>query len=187
MTTTDRPEPRFRLSVVSGASTLRGPLFEHDSNTAKLYLALYPAGDTDAAVASIGLSPERAQQELQLLQDMRLIVRKEDHWRGTMPVVSGTDGELIRVWTEPIAEVVSHRLDSLYQEVAALSELVEGDLARSTVTTFGLIEATRRPFDALREQMEASVPDRGDFGTFSAAVFTCEVLGHGILSAESST
>ena len=183
MTATDRPEPRIRLSIKGGGDpSFRGPVFEHDSDTAKLYLALYPAGDAGAAAGAIGLSPERAQQELQLLQDMRLIVPQEDRWRGTMPVVNETDGELIQVWAEPIAGVVIHRLDSLYQEVAALSELVEGDPARSTVATFGLIEAARRPFDALREQMKASVPDRGDFGTFSAAVFTYEVPGSGILS-----
>ena len=182
MTTTDHPEPRIRFSVKGGGSpAFRGPVFEHDSDTAKLYLAVYSAGNAEAAAASIGLSSERTQQELRLLEDMRLIVPQNGQWRATMPVVNETDRELVRVWAEPIADIVIHRLDCLYQEVAALSELIDGDLARSTVMTIGLIEAGRRPFGSLQKQMKVSAPDRGRFGSFSAAVFTCEVPGHGAL------
>ena len=44
MTSIVRPESGICFSFVSGESTFRGPLFEHDSATAKLDLALYPAG-----------------------------------------------------------------------------------------------------------------------------------------------
>ena len=70
MTSIVRPESGICFSFVSGESTFRGPLFEHDSATAKLDLALYPAGKADEAAARIGLSPQRAEEELRRLQDL---------------------------------------------------------------------------------------------------------------------
>ena len=177
MTSIDRPESCIRFSFVNGESMrVRGPLFEHDSDTAKLYLALYPSGNANEAAASIGLSPERAQEELRRLEDMRLIVPQQDGWRGTMPVVSETDRELIQVWGEPIVGVVVRRLESLYAEAAAL-----------TVMIMWLIEAASRPFRALRGQMDVSAPDRGDFGTFSTGAFTFGMPGHEVFSGRFSS
>ncbi len=170
MTSASRSGYRFWFMVVHGGATFDGPLFGHDSDTGRLYMALYPVGE-GAAAASVGLSPERTQRELSLLQEMRLIIPQGEEWRCTMPLASDTDRELVRVWAESIAEIVIGRLDSLYQEVAALSELVEGDLAKSTVVTVGLMEATKRPFGSLREQMKVSDPDRGRFGKFRVFVF----------------
>jgi len=187
MTSTVLPTSRIGFSLVSGErSALHGPLFAHDSDTAKLYLALYPSGEADAA-ASIGLSSEQAEQELQRLQDLRVIVPWQEGWRATMPVVDETDRELLQVWAQPIVEVVLRRLESLHAEAAALAERVDGEAARSTVMTMWLLEAASRPFDALRGQMEVSPPDRGDFGRFNAAAFTFGIPGHGLFQGASSS
>jgi len=137
---------------------------------------------SDDAAASIGLSPERIEEELRRLQDMRLIVPQEDGWRGTMPVVNESDRELIQIWAQPIVEVVVRRLESLYAEAAALTEGMESEAARNTVMTMWLIEAASRPFDALREQMDVSMPDRGDFGKFNTGLFTFGMPGHSVFS-----
>lgn len=181
ITDTEKTERRIRHSVKGGEATFPGPIFAHDSDTAKLYLALYPTAGADAA-ASTGLPPECIRQELVRLQNMKLIVPQGDGWRCTMPAVNETDLELIRVWAEPVADVVIRRLDALHREAAALAVQVDGDLAKDTVRTFGLLEAVRRPFSALRERLEASAPDRGTYGSFCAAVFTCDFPGRKRLS-----
>ncbi|MBM4087332.1 MAG: hypothetical protein FJ272_21280 [Planctomycetes bacterium] len=188
MTHAEGPRTRSRLTVVSGTPHLRpSTVLEMGSDMERLYTALYPLGDAQAAGAAAGLSDERARKALQALQDMGFVARQHKNWRCAIPVANETDGEMVRIWAEPIANVVIARLESLHEEGVALAALVERDMARSTVMTFGLIEAARRPFQALEEQMRVSTPDRGRFGQFSVAVFTHEVPGqksvlHGGLS-----
>lgn len=177
MTPTSHRRSHYWTMFVSGESTFRGPIFEHFSDTDKLYTALYPAGD-DAKAASAGLSRQGTQEQLQLLQDMGLIVRQDDHWRCTMPMVSETDGELIRAWAGPIGDVVIGRLDSIHQKVVGLSEAVAGELTKATVMMIGLVEAASRPLLSLDEQMKVTDPDRGRFGKFRAAVVTYQVPGY---------
>ena len=162
------------VMYVSGDSNFRGGLFDRASDTDRLYRALYPAGD-EAAVTPAGLSRQSTKQQLSLLRDMGLIVREDDRWRCTMPLAGEIDREIIHAWAEPIAEVLIRRLESIYHDLASLSQTVDGELAKSTVTTIGLMEAARRPFAALEEQMKPTAPDRGRFGRFRISVFTCKV------------
>jgi len=160
-------------TVLSGqTSLLPHKVLEWGSPMYKLYRALYPCGDADAAAESAGLSPEAADEQLGFLQELRFVAPKDKQWRCTVPIVNDADGEMIRIWGEPVAQVVIGRLESLYQEVAAIAELVDDDLARSTVTTFGLLEAVRRPFEALKDELTPSTPDRGPYGAFLSAAFT---------------
>jgi len=167
-----KTHPETIVFIVSGASTFRGGPMQGRFNAQKLYMALYPGGDAMAAAAAAGLEPEQAKAELEFLQDMRLVVHQNGAQRCTMPVVDSADAELLRVWAEPIADIVIGRLDSLHDKLAVISEMAEGDLAKSTVMTSGLhMEAARRPFRSLREQLEVSTPDRGRFGSFCVAAF----------------
>lgn len=175
MTTTEPRPTEIRYSATSSPGARRGPVFEHDSSTARLYLGLYPAGNAAEAAAAAGLPEEVAERELELLESMHLVVRQDDAWRCTMPVADETDMELMRLWAEPIAQVVIGHLESLYTEAVGLSRHVEGDLARSTVVTVAMAEAARRPFSVLQAQLGSAAPDRGSYGKFSAAVSTCEM------------
>ena len=175
MTATELRPTEIRYSATSGPGARRGPVFEHDSAAARLYLSLYPAGNATEAAASAGLSEEVAERELELLESMHLVVRQDDVWRCTMPVADETDMELMRLWAKPIAQVVIDHLESLHAEAVDLSGLVEGDLARSTVLTVAMAEAARRPFSVLQAQLGSAAPDRGSYGQFSAAVSTCEM------------
>lgn len=163
-------------TVLSGrTSLLPHKVLEWESDMQKLYSALYPAGDIEAAAESAGLSPDAAEEQLHFLEELRFMTPKDGGWRCTVPIVNDADGEMIRIWAEPVAQVVIGRLESLYQEAAAIAELVDGDLTKSTVMTVGLIEATRRPFEALEEELGTSAPGRGKYGAFLSAAFTCNV------------
>jgi hypothetical protein len=97
-----------------------------------------------------------------------------------MPIVSETDRELIRLWAEPIADVVLGQLDSLPEEAAALASLVEGEKARETVMLFALgLEAAGRPFASLHEQLGVANPERGRFGSCCMAFFSFQGKGMG--------
>jgi len=163
-------------TVLSGqTSLLPHKVLEWESDMQKLYCALYPAGDAKAAAESAGLSPSAAEEQLRFLEELRFVTPKDEGWRCTVPVVNDADGEMIRIWAKPIAQLVIDRLESLYQEASAVAELVDGDLAKATVTTIGLVEATRRPFGALEKELGTSAPERGKYGTFLSAAFTCSV------------
>ncbi|MEW6751257.1 MAG: sigma-70 family RNA polymerase sigma factor [Candidatus Latescibacterota bacterium] len=167
--------PRIRYSTTSGPGAFRGPVLAHDSATAQLYLALYPAGDAREAAEAAGLAPEDARRELERLEALQLVVRQAEAWRCTMPVVNETDMELIRLWAQPIAQVAIPHLESLHREALSLSQHVHGERAAGTVMAVAMVEAARRPFAALHEQLAAAAPERGAYGPFSAAVYTCQV------------
>ena len=187
MTTTESRETRIQSSVKRGSNTFDGPVFEHESDTARLYLALYPASSFGEAADTVGLPAPNARQELDRLKDLRLIAPRGDDWVCTMPVVSETDQELIRLWAEPVFDVVARRLDTVHRELTALTELVASDHAKSTVMAIGLLEGISRPLDAIQRQVESSAPDRGQFGSFSAAVFTSDWPGQNTLSGGRSS
>ena len=182
MTTTKCRETGIRFSVKGGSAIAGGPVFEPESDTERLYLALYPAGNLDEAADRIGLPVPEAREELDRLRDLRLVSQRGNDWVCTMPVVSETDQELIRLWAEPVLDAISGRLDTVLSEVAAIAELVDGDLAKSTVWTIGLLGCGRLPFDAIQKQMGASSPDRGEFGRFRTAAFTSSPPGQGLLT-----
>ena len=144
-------------------------------DAARASLALYPAGDAAEAAQAAGLSPEEGQRELERLADLHLVERQAQEWRCTMPVVDETDMELIRLWAQPVADVVAPHLGALHREALGLSQQVQGDRAQSTVMAVAMGEAARRPFAALQEQLGAAAPERGRHGRFSAAVCTCEM------------
>lgn len=175
MTAIEQTATEIRYSTTSGSGTFRGPVFDHDSATAQLYLSLYPAGDPSEAALAAGLPEESARRELDLLESMHLVVRQDDVWRCTMPVADETDMELMRLWAQPIADVVIPHLESLHREAVVLSQHVEGDKARGTVVAAAMVEAASRPFSALQKQLAGSAPDRGSYGSFSAAMCTCEM------------
>lgn len=174
MTTSQLKQPASysTLQLISGESTLYGGLWEHGEPIDRLYQALYPRGALDEATRAAGLTAESAEEELHKLKEMRLVVGDDGLLRCTMPIVNETDGEVIRIWAEPIADVVVSRLEPLVPDARALAGLVEGETARSTVMLFALgFEAARRPFASLRKQLGDTSPDRGRFGRFCATFF----------------
>jgi RNA polymerase sigma-70 factor (ECF subfamily) len=173
MTTAKQTGSHSVLSLVSGEATFPAGPWEHDSATDRLYRALYPAGLLADAAAAAGLSAAEAEAEAELLREMRVIRPDGERRQCTMPLVSETDQELIRLWAEPIADVILGQLDALREEAAALASLVEGERARETVMLFALgLEAAGRPFASLREQLGVANPDRGRFGSCCMAFFS---------------
>ncbi len=171
MTATTQPHPRSVCQIISGASTFRAGALEHDSDIERLYFALYPRGNASEAGEAAGLSREQVEREMAVLREMRFVEPQGDDLLCTMPLVSESDRELMRVWAEPIADVVLRRLDKLHGDMQGLTRHVRDDRAKSTVMTFACHAAVRRPFESLRQQMKTSAPDRGRFGEFRIAMF----------------
>jgi RNA polymerase sigma-70 factor, ECF subfamily len=182
MAVTTQSPIRIRRSTTSSPGAFRGPVFEHDSTTARAYLALYPSGEPGEVASSTGLSREETARELALLERMGLVLREDDGWQCTMPVVDDTDMELMRLWATPVAGVIIDQLPSIQHRAAGLVALADGERAQSTVLTVALAEAARRPFRELLRQLGATAPDRGECGRFSAAVYTCDDPDPGFLT-----
>jgi len=66
---------RITTSMVSGEHHSEGPLFPHDSDIARFYLALYPRGAADKAASEAEVTPQRAQEIVTFLEDRRLPLR----------------------------------------------------------------------------------------------------------------
>ena len=162
----------------SSASTVSGPLFEKDSDADRVYRALYPSGKEEA-LRELGLTSQRQREQTAFLEDAGLLVRADDGWRCTMPIVNQADAEIMRVWASRVAEVVVSQLDDLHQRLEVLGSLAQGGDAPGTVMAFGLLEAAGRPFKAMLDQLSDTDPDRGRFGAFRIVMFECPIPGHG--------
>jgi RNA polymerase sigma-70 factor (ECF subfamily) len=160
-------------SMVSGEHHPDGPLFPHDSDIARFYLAMYPRGLPDRAAAEAEVTPERAGEIIAFLEERRLIAKQNRVWRCTMPVVSDVDLEVLRPWAEEAAGVVTGQLSDLYAQASDIAQLVEGEQAQQTVLAVALFsEAETLPMRAIHEAMRVSAAERGKFGEYLPAVST---------------
>ena len=182
LTTEQSPLAVIRASLVSSSSPRapRGPLFPHDSDTARFYVALYPRGLAAKAAEAAGVSAARAQEITAFLAERRLIAAENGVWRCTMPLLSDVDLEVLRPWAVATAAVVTDRLEELHAAALAMAEHLVGQSARETVLAAALIgEAETVPTQAVFAAMELAAPDRGLFGRWVAAAATAEDLPRG--------
>ncbi len=178
-TVTDKPT-RITTSMVSGEHHSEGPLFPHDSDIARFYLALYPRRAADKAASEAEVTRDRAQEIITFLEERRLIAaaaeggRREDGaWRCTMPVVSDVDLEILKPWGQEAVAVVTGQLDDLHAQIAEITEAVPGEQACQTVLAAALFsEAETLPLQAIHAAMHVTAPERGEFGKYLAAVST---------------
>jgi len=182
MAVTTLPAGSYRnwYMMVTGDATFAGPLFEHDSEVSRLYTSLYPSGDPAEAARQVGLDPGRVPELLGFLGARGLIAADGAMHRCTMPIVSDVDLEILRPWIDRTSGAVTDALDDL---AAAAREIAEGlptEPARETAKAVALFaDPVTRPLVAIDDVMEASAPDRGEFGRFTAAVCVAEKMPKG--------